>query len=121
MKVKHILIFPIACILIFSHPYLSVGQDLPASKDSIYALRDSLTTLQYILLQKHAEVASFKLELDTAQREIKRLSRNLEQLKQRENELVPLNEALNRKIAELGAELHAKNTYLEEQLRIERY
>lgn len=120
MKVKHLLILSIACLIVFCHTQFAVAQDMPGSNGSNYTLRDSLKTMQFILLQKHAEVASFKLELDTAQREIKRLSRNLEQLKQRENELVPLNEALNRKIAELGAELHAKNSFLEEQLRIQK-
>lgn len=81
---------------------------------------DSLATLRYMLNEERIKVAELSQQLDSVQGKIKLISGDLDRLRQRENELVPLNEALNLKIVELGAELHSKNNFLEEQLRIQK-
>jgi hypothetical protein len=81
---------------------------------------DSLATMRYMLNEERTKVADQAQKLDSVYRQIKSLSGELERLKQRESELVPLNEALNLKIVQLGAELHSKNNFLEEQLRIQK-
>lgn len=87
--------------------------------DSIPAgLADSLATYKYMLAGARDHSYRLSRQVDSLAVRVSELSSTIEQLKERENELVPLNEALNRKIVELGAELHSKNLYLEEQIRI---
>lgn len=120
MKIKNTLVLVFASLLVTCLYQDLLAQSAPNQKDSTMMLRDSLKTVRYMLQEERANSAACLLQLDGANRQIKELSDNLEQLKQRESELVPLNEELNRKIVELGAELHAKNNYLEEQLRIQK-
>ncbi|GAP43308.1 hypothetical protein TBC1_111460 [Lentimicrobium saccharophilum] len=81
---------------------------------------DSLETFRFMLEQEQGRNHLLSLENDSLRINLDKLSVQVDQLKQRERELVPLNEALNRKIVELGAELHAKNLFLEEQLRLQK-
>lgn len=120
MKIKSslVLVFPFLFVLsLFQNAF---AQYALIQKDTTVMLRDSLKTIRFMLNEERSNAAASLLQLDAANLQIKELSENLERLKQRESELVPLNEALNRKIVELGAELHAKNNYLEEQLRIQK-
>lgn len=120
MKIKTTLLFVCNCLIVTFFIQDSFAQSAPGHLDTTIVLRDSLKTVHYMLQEERANAAVYLLQLDSANYQIKELSDNLEQLKQRESELVPLNEALNRKIVELGAELHARNNYLEEQLRIQK-
>ena len=101
-----------------------VSAQLPADnydKDTLaFKAVDSLDTFRYMLKQERSRNFILSYELDSLNRKVQILSARIDQLKQREDELVPLNEALNRKIVELGAELHAKNLFLEEQLRLKK-
>ncbi|MGV8112802.1 MAG: hypothetical protein AB2L17_07830 [Lentimicrobium sp.] len=108
--------------LFFSADFVSA--QLPADnydKDTLaFKAVDSLDTFRYMLKQERSRNFILSYELDSLNRKAQILSASIDQLKQREDELVPLNEALNRKIVELGAELHAKNLFLEEQLRLKK-
>ncbi len=81
---------------------------------------DSLGNYRFMLEQERSRNHLLSLENDSLRRDFDELSVQVDQLKQRERELVPLNEALNRKIVELGAELHARNLFLEEQIRLQK-
>lgn len=120
MNSKIVFFIGIVCLLLSSLFKTSFAQSAGMSNDTTLILSDSLSTLQYMLNEERAQAVSYKRQLDSTQNVIKGLVDRLEQLKRRENELVPLNEDLNRKIVELGAELHEKNTYLEEQLHIQK-
>jgi hypothetical protein len=120
MKIINTLVIVFACQLVSSLFQHTFAQSGPSQKDTTVMLRDSLKTIHFMLHEERSNAAACLLRLDAANRQLKELSDNLERLRQRESELVPLNEALNRKIVELGAELHAKNNFLEEQLRIQK-
>ncbi|PKP49307.1 MAG: hypothetical protein CVT94_05680 [Bacteroidetes bacterium HGW-Bacteroidetes-11] len=105
--------FALLFVLFFVMPFMS-----PVNAQTNTA--DSLATLRYMLNEERIKVAELSQQLDSVQGKIKSISGDLDRLRQRENELVPLNEALNLKIVELGAELHSKNNFLEEQLRIQK-
>jgi hypothetical protein len=120
MKIINTLVIVFACQLVSSLFQHTFAQSGPSQKDTTVMLRDSLKTIHFMLHEERSNAAACLLRLDAADRQLKELSDNLERLRQRESELVPLNEALNRKIVELGAELHAKNNFLEEQLRIQK-
>jgi hypothetical protein len=120
MKIINTLVIVFACQLVSSLFQHTFAQSAPSQKDTTVMLRDSLKTIHFMLHEERSNAAACLLRLDAANRQLKELSVNLERLRQRESELVPLNEALNRKIVELGAELHAKNNFLEEQLRIQK-
>jgi hypothetical protein len=120
MKIINTLVIVFACQLVSSLFQHTFAQSGPSQKDTTVMLRDSLKTIHFMLHEERSNAAACLLRLDAANRQLKELSVNLERLRQRESELVPLNEALNRKIVELGAELHAKNNFLEEQLRIQK-
>lgn len=120
MKIINTLVIVFACQLVPSLFQHAFAQSAPSQKDTTEMLRDSLKTIHFMLHEERSNAAACLLKLDAANRQLKELSDNLERLRQRESELVPLNEALNRKIVELGAELHAKNNFLEEQLRIQK-
>lgn len=100
----------------------SQGQNQPLQNENPGAitLRDSLETVKYMLLESRSHASVLERSLDSSEIKYKKLSEDFERLKRREAELVPLTEALNLKIVELGAELHAKNNFLEEQLRIQK-
>lgn len=114
--------FAFLTALFFSADFVSA--QLPADnydKDTLaFKAVDSLDTFRYMLKQERSRNFILSYELDSLNRKVQILSARIDQLKQREDELVPLNEALNRKIVELGAELHAKNLFLEEQLRLKK-
>lgn len=76
-------------------------QDQQAHSDSLIYLNDSLAKKNQLLLGR----------LETITNELNRI-------REREKELVPINEALDRKNKDLAAELQSKNLYLEEQLRV---
>lgn len=120
INLKNVFYLGLTCLLLPSLFQSAIAQTEPMLKDTTVMLRDSINTIHYMLNEERAQSAHYKMQLDSVQREIKDISDRLERLKRRESELVPLNEALNRKIVELGAELHAKNNYLEEQLRIQK-
>ena len=120
MKIINTLAIVFACALVSSLFQHAFAQSAPSQKDTTVMLRDSLKTIHFMLHEERSNTADCLLKLDAANRQLQELSDNLERLRQRESELVPLNEALNRKIVELGAELHAKNNFLEEQLRIQK-
>lgn len=120
MNLRNIFFKGLACLLLSSLFQSAIAQTEPMPKDTTAMLRDSINTIHYMLNEERSHSMFYKMQLDSVQSEMARLSDRMERLKRRESELVPLNEALNRKITELGAELHAKNNYLEEQLRIER-
>ena len=120
INLKNIFYLGLACLLLPSFFQSAIAQTEPIPKDTTLMLRDSINTIHYMLNQQRAQSAHYKMHLDSVQSEMEELANRLERLKRRESELVPLNEALNRKIVELGAELHEKNTYLEEQLRIQK-
>ncbi len=120
MNLRNIFFKGLACLLLSSLFQSVSAQTETMPKDTTAMLRDSINTIHYMLNKEHSRSALYKMQLDSVKSEMKSISDRLESLKRRESELVPLNEALNRKITELGAELHAKNNYLEEQLRIER-
>lgn len=120
MNLKNIFFIGFAGLLLSSLFQDASAQNSPIAKDTAVMLRDSLKTIHYMLNEERAQSAHFKKQLDSSQIELGKISDRLDRLKRREEELVPLNEALNRKIVELGAEVHAKNTYLEEQLRIQK-
>lgn len=111
-------------ILLFSFtPFLlhpSLAQNLSTHNDTIVMLQDSLNITRYMLNEERLRSERYIFRLDSARQQLAGLSEDIDRLKRRESELLPLNEALNRKIVELGAELHAKNNYLEEQLRIQK-
>lgn len=120
MNLKNVVFIAFACWLL---PFLSqdaIAQSASMPKDTTLILRDSLKTIHYMLNEERAQSVQYKMQLDSFKNEMDNLSDRLERLKRRESELVPLNEALNRKITELGAEIHAKNNYLQEQLRIQK-
>ena len=120
MNLKNVFFIGFAGLLLSSLFQDASAQNSPIAKDTAMMLRDSLKTIHYMLNEERAQSAHFKKQLDSSQIELGKISDRLDRLKRREEELVPLNEALNRKIVELGAEVHAKNTYLEEQLRIQK-
>ena len=120
MNLKNVFFICFAGLLLSSLFQDASAQNSPIAKDTAVMLRDSLKTIHYMLNEERAQSAHFKKQLDSSQIELGKISDRLDRLKRREEELVPLNEALNRKIVELGAEVHAKNTYLEEQLRIQK-
>ena len=120
MNLKNVFFIGFAGLLLSSLFQDASAQNSPIAKDTAVMLRDSLKTIHYMLNEERAQSAHFKKQLDSSQIELGKISDRLDRLKRREEELVPLNEALNRKIVELGAEVHAKNTYLEEQLRIQK-
>lgn len=114
--------FAFLTALFFSADFVSA--QLPADnydKDTLaFKAVDSLDTFRFMLKQERSRNFILSYELDSLNRMVHMLSARIDQLKQREDELVPLNEALNRKIVELGAELHAKNLFLEEQIRLQK-
>lgn len=120
MNLKNVFFIGFAGLLLSSLFQDASAQNSPIAKDTAVMLRDSLKTIHYMLNEERAQSAHFKKQLDSSQIELGKISDKLDRLKRRKEELVPLNEALNRKIVELGAEVHAKNTYLEEQLRIQK-
>ena len=120
INLKNVVFVGLACLLLSPVCQDAVAQSPAMAKDTSVMLRDSLKTIQYMLNEERTQSAHYKMQLDSAQNDVMDLSDRLERMKRRESELIPLNEALNRKITELGAELHSKNTYLEEQLRIQK-
>ncbi len=119
--INHFLIF---CLLsVFCMQSRLHAQDTlqPAlASPEVVQLSDSLATIRFMLEEERSEKTRIQHLLDTSMRHLARLSAELENLRERETELEAFNESLNRKIVELGAELHAKNLYLEEQLRLQR-
>ena len=108
--------------VLFSPDFVSAQLPAGNSGEDTLALKavDSLDTFRFMLKQERSRNFILSYELDSLNRMVHMLSARIDQLKQREDELVPLNEALNRKIVELGAELHAKNLFLEEQIRLQK-
>lgn len=108
------------CLLLLIQPLKSGAQTtIPVSENAGVAIvSDSLEVIRFMLTEERSRAARLQQKYDSANAEVRMLSGDIARLKQREDELVPLNEALNLKIVELGAELHAKNNFLEEQLRI---
>lgn len=114
--------FALLTALLFSAYFVSAQLPAGNSGEDTLDLKavDSLDTFRYMLKQERSRNFILSYELDSLNRMVHILSARIDQLQQREDELVPLNEALNRKIVELGAELHAKNLFLEEQIRLQK-
>jgi peptidoglycan hydrolase CwlO-like protein len=120
IKNQHFAILFVAFFVMALNPQIVAQSTVNANGENPLPAVDSLATMRFMLNEERTKVAVLSQQLDSVHGQIKSLSGNLERLKQRESELVPLNEALNLKIVELGAELHSKNNFLEEQLRIQK-
>jgi hypothetical protein len=119
-KNQHFVFLFVAFFVMAFNPQILAQSTVNTNGENPLPAVDSLATMRFMLNEERTKVAVLSQQLDSVHGQIKSLSGNLERLKQRESELVPLNEALNLKIVELGAELHSKNNFLEEQLRIQK-
>ncbi|MBW6490506.1 MAG: hypothetical protein K0B15_04845 [Lentimicrobium sp.] len=121
MNYRCFLLLPVLLLLLLNPLKSDAQPALPVSDTSVAKiLRDSLEVKNFMLMEERSRAALLQIKLDSANVSVNKLIGDIARLKQREEELVPLNEALNLKIVELGAELHAKNNFLEEQLRIQK-
>ena len=119
-KNQHFVFLFVAFFVMAFNPQILAQSTVNTDGENPLPAVDSLATMRYMLNEERTKVAVLSQQLDSVQGKIKSISGDLDRLRQRENELVPLNEALNLKIVELGAELHSKNNFLEEQLRIQK-
>jgi hypothetical protein len=119
-KNQHFVFLFVAFFVMAFNPQILAQSTVNTDGENPLPAVDSLATMRYMLNEERTKVAVLSQQLDSVQGKIKSISGDLDRLRQRENELVPLNEALNLKIIELGAELHSKNNFLEEQLRIQK-